>query len=70
LNYRIDFALPRERVGVEIIGWEGPRPGRTDRWEREQHLGAEAWRILYFSGAEVHRDAVRCVKVLGAALRR
>ena len=69
LNYRIDFALPRERVGAEIIGWDGPRPGRTDRWEREQHLGAEAWHILYFSGAEVHKDPERCVGAFAEALR-
>jgi very-short-patch-repair endonuclease len=69
LNYRLDFALPRERLGAEIIGWEGPRPDRTDRWEREQHLGAEAWRILYFSGLEVHRDARRCAEDLAGALR-
>lgn len=70
LNYRIDFALPRERVGAEIIGWDGPRPGRTDRWEREQHLGAEAWQILYFSGAEVHRAPGRCVDGLADTLGR
>src|SRR5215216_5384588 len=27
LNYRLDFALPRARVGAEVVGWEGPRPG-------------------------------------------
>jgi very-short-patch-repair endonuclease len=61
LNYRLDFALPRERVGAEIIGWDGPRPGHTARWERDQQLGAEAWHILYFSGAEVHKDVERCL---------
>jgi very-short-patch-repair endonuclease len=69
LNYRLDFAAPRDRVGVEIVGWEGPRPGRTDRWEREQQLGAESWRILYFSGQEVHSDVDRCVQALARAVR-
>jgi very-short-patch-repair endonuclease len=64
LNYRIDFALPSERLGAEIIGWDGPRPRRTARWERDQQLGAEAWQIVYFSAAEVHRDAERCVAEL------
>jgi len=66
LNYRLDFALPQARVGAEVIGWDGPRPGRTDRWEREQQLGAESWRILYFAGQEVHRDVERCVDQLVA----
>jgi very-short-patch-repair endonuclease len=67
LNFRLDFAQPRARLGAEIIGWEGPRPGRTARWERQQQLGADAWRILYFTGAEVHHDVERCVKALVAA---
>lgn len=70
LNYRLDFALPQARLGAEVIGWDGPRLGRTARWEREQQLGAESWRILYFSGAEVHRDAERCVGELEVATRR
>jgi very-short-patch-repair endonuclease len=68
LNYRIDFALPRDRIGAEVIGWEGPNPGRTARWEREQQLGAEAWRVLYFPGLVVHRAVERCVGELLAAL--
>jgi very-short-patch-repair endonuclease len=67
LNYRLDFALPRARVGAEVIGWDGPRAGPTARWERQQRLGAEAWRVLYFSGAEVHCRVERCVDRLEAA---
>jgi very-short-patch-repair endonuclease len=61
-HYRVDFVLPRARVGVEILGWatrHGPR-------ERQRHMDENAWRILWFSGQEVHEDADRCV----AALRR
>lgn len=67
LNYRLDFALPSARVGVEVIGWEGPRPGRATRWEREQQLSADSWKVLYFSGAQVHRHVERCVDELVAA---
>lgn len=69
LGYRLDFALPRERIGVEVLGWDGPHPGRMARWERQQQLGAEAWRVLNFSGADVHRDVERCVDVLLAVWR-
>jgi very-short-patch-repair endonuclease len=69
LNYRLDFALPRDRLGAEVIGWEGPRPGHTARWEREQQLGAESWRIFYFSGQEVHRRVDGCVDQLAAFAR-
>jgi very-short-patch-repair endonuclease len=67
LNYRLDFAVPRERLGAEVIGWDGLRTSRTARWEREQQLGADSWRIFYFPGAVVHRDVERCVDQLVAA---
>jgi very-short-patch-repair endonuclease len=56
LNYRLDFALPRKRVGIEIEGWDWrtwTRPGAIDRREREQSLGYEGWTILWFTGEEV-----------------
>ncbi len=61
LNYRLDFALPRLRVGVEIGGWgwrAWTRPGAIERREREQRLGAEGWTVLWFTGEEIlyHRD--------------
>jgi very-short-patch-repair endonuclease len=61
-HYRLDFALPRYRVGAEVAGWEarhGPR-------EREQQLGLHRWRVLWFRGQEVPADVERCV---GALLR-
>jgi very-short-patch-repair endonuclease len=67
LNYRLDFALPAARLGAEVIGWDGPR--QVARWEREQHLDSESWRVFYFSGAEVHRDVERCVGELRGAAR-
>jgi very-short-patch-repair endonuclease len=68
LNFRLDFAVPSARVAAEVVGWHGPRADRTARWEREQHLGSEAWRVLYFSGEEVHRDADRCAEQLASAV--
>ena len=70
LNYRLDFALPQARVAAEVVGWDGPRANRTARWEREQQLGAESWRVLYFSGLEVHRQVDRCVDAIAAAAGR
>jgi very-short-patch-repair endonuclease len=61
-HYRLDFAVPRYRIGAEVLGWElrhGPR-------ERERFYGAERWRVIWFAGEEVHADVERCV----AALRR
>ena len=70
LNFRLDFALPGERLAAEVVGWHGPRPGQVARWEREQELGAESWRVLYFAGVGVYEHVERCVDELAAALRR
>jgi very-short-patch-repair endonuclease len=69
LNFRLDFALPGERVAAEVVGWHGPRPGQVARWEREQELGAESWRVLYFAGVAVYENVERCVDALVAARR-
>jgi very-short-patch-repair endonuclease len=65
-HYRLDFALPRYRVGAEVAGWEarqGPR-------EREHQLGAERWRVAWFAGQEAHADIDRCVAALLRLLPR
>jgi very-short-patch-repair endonuclease len=65
-HYRLDFALPRYRVGAEVDGWEarhGPR-------EREQQLGLHRWRVLWFGGKEVHANVERCVADLLRVLPR
>lgn len=73
LNYRLDFALPRQRLGVEIEGWNWrawARPGAAERREREQSLGYEGWTVLWFTGEEILRhldDAMEAVaRALGA----
>jgi very-short-patch-repair endonuclease len=73
LNYRLDFALPRSRVGVEIEGWDWrarTSPRAIERREREQTLGYEGWSIFWFTGAEILKDVDRAVdEVLRAAGR-
>jgi very-short-patch-repair endonuclease len=64
LNYRLDFALPRQHLGVEIEGWDWrarTRPGAADRREREQSLGAEGWTIVWFTGDEILHHLDRSV---------
>ncbi|HEY8885038.1 MAG TPA: DUF559 domain-containing protein, partial [Chloroflexota bacterium] len=64
LNYRLDFALPQQQVGVEIEGWDWrawTRPGAVDRREREQTLGYEGWTIRWFTGEEILNHLERSV---------
>ena len=64
LHYRIDFALPRLRLGVQIGGWEWrnwTHPHAIGRREREQELGAEGWTIVWFTGEEILNHLDRAV---------
>lgn len=73
LNYRLDFALPRQRIGVEIEGWNWrawARPGAAERREREQSLGFEGWTILWFTGEEILRHRERAVDDLARLINR
>lgn len=73
LNYRLDLALPRPRLGVEIEGWDWrawARPGAAERREREQSLGYEGWTILWFTGSEIVYDRERCLDEVMSRLKR
>ncbi len=73
LTYRLDFALPSQRIGVEIEGWDWriwTRPSAIERREREQSLGYEGWTILWFTGEEILRDVERAVDEVARALSR
>jgi very-short-patch-repair endonuclease len=73
LQYRLDFALPAERVGVEIEGWDWrtwSRPGAADRREREQTLGYEGWTIFWFSGDDIMKRLDRSVDEVAQAVTR
>jgi len=58
--------VPRFRVAAEVAGWEARRGPR----EREQRLGAEHWRVLWFAGQEVHANVEKCVDELARLLPR
>jgi very-short-patch-repair endonuclease len=61
--YRIDFAIPGKRIGIEIDGYEYHSDRRTfilDR-ERQRDLEMREWRLIRFAAAEVFRNPFECV---------
>ena len=73
LGYRIDFALPLHRLGVEIGGWawrSWTRDQQIGLRDREQALGAEGWRILWFTGREALENPDGCIDQVESALTR
>ena len=61
--YRIDFALPSKKIGIELDGYEFHSD--KDTFTRDRQRGRElqrlGWRVIRFSGREVFLDARKCV---------
>ncbi len=69
-NYRIDFAVPGWRFGVELDGHathSSTEAIARDR-QRQRHLERAGWTICRFGGREVHHDAASCVWEAKSAL--
>ena len=62
-RYRLDFAIPSEKIAIELDGhrWHSsPEQMASDR-ERQTALEALGWHFLRFTGQEVYRDVDHCV---------
>lgn len=63
-GYRIDFALPATRTGIELDGFAAHSSTADiarDR-RRQRILEGHGWHIIRFGGAEVHHDAEGCAR--------
>ncbi|MFE7077902.1 DUF559 domain-containing protein [Streptomyces sp. NPDC057620] len=71
-RYRIDFALPSKKIGIELDGyaWHSSREAFTKDRERQRALELDGWRIIRFSGAEVNGDTEHCVKQAAALVEQ
>lgn len=62
-QYRLDFAFVEERVAIECDGHDfherTKEQARHDR-QRDRALVAEGWRVLRFTGSEIHRSPDGC----------
>lgn len=71
-RYKIDFALPDIKVGVELDGFASHSSTTAiakDR-RRQRELEAAGWRIIRFGGQEVHKDAEGCVQQVAYLVSR
>lgn len=63
-RYRIDFALPKDKIGIELDGWathSSTTAIAADRI-RQRDLESKGWYIIRFGGLEVHQNADACVR--------
>lgn len=71
-KYRIDFALPDKKIGIELDGhaWHSDRETFTKDRARQRELELDGWRLIRFSGAEINADADDCVRQAAALAGR
>jgi very-short-patch-repair endonuclease len=63
-QYRVDFAVPEKKVAIELDGheWHNTREQRTYDAKRDRYLLLHGWRIIRFTGSEIHKDVMECVR--------
>ncbi|MFE7648681.1 DUF559 domain-containing protein [Streptomyces phaeoluteigriseus] len=71
-RYRIDFALPKQKIGIELDGysWHSSPEAFTRDRARQRELELDGWRIFRFSGSEVTKSADDCVNQAAALVAR
>ena len=71
-RYRIDFALPDRKIGIELDGyaWHSDRDTFTKDRARQRELEADGWRIIRVSGSEINKDPAGCVRQAAALAAR
>jgi len=62
--YRIDLAVPEKKIAIELNGHEfhKSRRQRTDDAKRERYLQRQGWKVIRFTGTEVHADVMGCIE--------
>jgi very-short-patch-repair endonuclease len=63
-QYRLDFAIPREKVAIEIDGHEfhKTKEQRTKDTKRERYLQSKGWQVIRFTGTEIFENVYGCVE--------
>jgi len=62
-KYRLDFAIPDKRIAIELDGHEYHKTKyqRTHDAKRDRWLYGQGWRVLRFTGTEIHQNLDRCI---------
>ena len=63
-GYRVDFAVPSQKVLIELDGHEfhKTKEQRTYDAKRDRFLLKKGWRLMRFTGTEIHNDTTACIQ--------
>jgi very-short-patch-repair endonuclease len=71
-QYRLDFALPRQMIGIELDGHRthsSTQAIAADR-KRQRWFEANGWYIIRFGGLEIYQDVDACVREAAELVKR
>jgi very-short-patch-repair endonuclease len=71
-QYRLDFAIPRKLVGIELDGHKthsSTTAIAADR-KRQRWFEANGWYIIRFGGLEIYQDVDGCVREAAILVQR
>jgi very-short-patch-repair endonuclease len=62
-HYRLDFAIPSKMIAFELDGhdYHKTREQRTSDTRRERNLQKEGWKVIRFTGTDIHNNLDKCV---------
>lgn len=63
-RYRLDMAIPSLKICIEADGKDyhsSPAQKQHDR-KRDSYLKGEGWTTIRFSGSQISRNPVKCIK--------
>ena len=71
-KYRIDFALPLQKIAVEIDGhdYHKTKEQRTKDAARDRWLTINGWTVIRFTGSEVYANPESCTSQVREILNR
>lgn len=63
-RFFLDFAFPGDRVAVELDGhnYHKTKEQRTADAQRHRWLELNDWRVIRFTGTEIHHNVASCVQ--------
>jgi len=65
-DYRTDFAIVSRKLAIEIDGhdYHKTKEQCANDTKRQRALELEGWRVIRFTGSEIHADPGRCITEL------
>lgn len=70
-RFRIDIAFPKEKLAIEVDGWQYHGKYKSDfkkGLQRQNILTEHGWSFLRFTAGEIHNELEKCLGMIERAI--